>query len=55
MTNKGFISAVAYPGEEHLVLVRARAPGHLTEIFGSEEAVFFWHVSRKVDSQFAAR
>ena len=36
MTNVGFISAVAYPGEEHLVLVRARAPGHLTEIFGEE-------------------
>lgn len=33
-TNKGYISAVAYPGKEHLILVRARAPQHLTEIFG---------------------
>lgn len=28
---------------------------HLTEISGSEEAAFFWHISRKVDPQFAAR
>lgn len=28
---------------------------HSTETFCSEEAVFFWHVPRKVDSQFAAR
>ena len=34
MTNVGFVSAVQYKENKDLIVVRARAPGHLTDIFG---------------------
>ena len=36
MTNRGFISAVQYKNNPNLIVVRARAPGHLVEIFGPQ-------------------
>lgn len=34
MTNKGFISAVAHREKKNMLMVRARAPGHLEAVLG---------------------